>query len=98
MAWEELYNKYGPLVGLRLGKDRIILVSGQSNVKKVLLNEDFDARPDGFFFRMRSYKQRLGKTYIVLLTKRNILLSLSLSFQVSFSSKVYTFKNRKNFA
>ncbi|EEB10337.1 cytochrome P-450, putative [Pediculus humanus corporis] len=64
LAWEELYNKYGPLVGLRLGKDRIILVSGQSNVKKVLLNEDFDARPDGFFFRMRSYKQRLGIVFV----------------------------------
>lgn len=61
LVWEELTSKFGPIVGLRLGRDRIALISGQSAVKQILLKEEFDARPDGFFFRMRSYKKRLGK-------------------------------------
>ncbi|KAK6620031.1 hypothetical protein RUM44_006431 [Polyplax serrata] len=64
LVWETLADTFGPVVGLRLGRDIIVLISGQATIKKVLLNEDFDARPDGFFFRLRSFKKRLGIVFV----------------------------------
>ncbi|XP_054289481.1 methyl farnesoate epoxidase-like [Macrosteles quadrilineatus] len=51
---------YGPLVGLRLGRDCIVLVSGYPLVKETLQREEFEGRPDGFLFRLRAFGKRLG--------------------------------------
>lgn len=52
---------YGPIVGVRMGRDAIIIVSGYPLVKEVLSREEFEGRPDGFLFRLRAFGKRLGK-------------------------------------
>lgn len=60
LVWEKLALKYGPLVGLRLGLDRLVIISGYEMAELVLHREEFEGRPDGFFFRLRALGQRLG--------------------------------------
>lgn len=59
--WCRLADMFGSVVGLRLGRDLIVIVSGYELVKQVSTREDFDGRPDGFFFRLRSFGERLGE-------------------------------------
>lgn len=61
LAWQRLREQYGPLVGLRLGKDRIVLVSGYPLVKEILSKEECEGRSDGFLFRLRAFGKRLGE-------------------------------------
>lgn len=61
LAFEELSAKYGPILGLKLGRQRLVVISTFDLVKKVLLQEEFNGRPDGFFFRVRSFGERRGK-------------------------------------
>ncbi|XP_059471933.1 methyl farnesoate epoxidase-like [Neocloeon triangulifer] len=64
LVWAKWAEQYGPLVGLKLGKDRIVVVSGYQAVKHVFSRDDCDGRPDGFFFRMRTFDQRLGLVFV----------------------------------
>lgn len=48
-------------MGLRLGRNLVVTVSGVDAVKEVLTRDEFDGRPDGFFFRLRTFGKRLGK-------------------------------------
>lgn len=41
-------------------KDNIVIVSGIDAIKKISMHPDFNGRPDGFFFRIRSFNKRLG--------------------------------------
>ncbi|XP_015598468.1 methyl farnesoate epoxidase [Cephus cinctus] len=59
-AIKELSDIYGPVLGLKLGKQKLIVISGHDLVKKVLLQEEFNGRPDGFFFRLRAFEKRRG--------------------------------------
>lgn len=61
MVWDEFASKYGPLVGLRMGLDRAVIVSGGEAVKHVYSRDDCDGRPEGFYFRMRTFGEKLGK-------------------------------------
>ncbi|KAF4519623.1 hypothetical protein B566_EDAN003790, partial [Ephemera danica] len=63
LVWDELYRIYGPLVGLKLGRDRLVIVSGLHAIKHVSSRADCEGRPDGFFYRMRSFEQRLGVVF-----------------------------------
>uniref|UniRef100_A0A182WIH0 Cytochrome P450 n=1 Tax=Anopheles minimus TaxID=112268 RepID=A0A182WIH0_9DIPT len=60
LMWSALCQQYGNVVGVRFGQDRIIVVSGREAIRAMYTMEQFDGRPDGFFFRMRSFGQRLG--------------------------------------
>lgn len=60
MVWQELSEKYGNLVGLRLGRDLVVTAFGATAVKEILTREEFNGRPDGFFFRLRTFGKRLG--------------------------------------
>lgn len=60
LAWENLRETYGNIVGTRIGRDYIVTVFGAEIVKEVLTREEFNGRPDGFFFRMRTFGKRLG--------------------------------------
>ena len=60
LVWASLSTKYGPVVGLRLGRDCVVTVSGYDAIRDVLLRDEFDGRPDGFFFRLRTFGKRLG--------------------------------------
>ena len=61
LVWSSLSAQYGPVAGVKLGRDSIVIVSGYEAAKEVLLRDDFDGRPDGFFFRLRTFGKRLGK-------------------------------------
>lgn len=47
------------------GTHYIVTVAGSEAVKEVLSREEFDGRPDGFFFRLRTFGKRLGKKNIL---------------------------------
>lgn len=52
------------LLGLRIGKDRIVMVNTLDANKEMLFNEDIDGRPRGIFYQTRTWGERRG----VLLT------------------------------
>lgn len=63
----ELAKKYGPVLGLKLGKDRIVIVHGIQANREFLSSDDLCGRPDGFFYKLRTWGERKG----VLLTDEN---------------------------
>lgn len=65
-VWEKLASKYGSLLGLRLGSDRLVIVSGYKMIREVLNKEEFEGRPDGFFFRLHAFGQKLGNISIYI--------------------------------
>ncbi|KAF5297438.1 hypothetical protein FQR65_LT01369 [Abscondita terminalis] len=60
LVWAELARIYGPVVCMKLGRILVVTVTGVDAVKEVLTRDEFDGRPDGFFFRMRTFGKRLG--------------------------------------
>lgn len=60
LAFEELSKFYGPILGLKLGKQLVVVVSTDELVKKVLMRDEFNGRPDGFFFRVRAFGKEKG--------------------------------------
>jgi methyl farnesoate epoxidase/farnesoate epoxidase len=64
LMWQKLANIYGPVMGLRLGNDKVIVVSGKEAIKEFYAKDEFDGRPDGFFFRVRSFDKRLGLVFV----------------------------------
>lgn len=63
MVWHYLSQRYGSIVGLRVGHDRIIIVAGKNEIKEFYATEEFNGRPDGFFYRIRSFDKRLGVVF-----------------------------------
>lgn len=63
LVWHSMIKRYGPIVGLRAGRDRLIVVAGHDEIKQFYALDAFNGRPDGFFYRMRSFDQRLGVVF-----------------------------------
>jgi methyl farnesoate epoxidase / farnesoate epoxidase len=63
LLWNNLSKIYGPLVGLKFFNTKIVIVSGQQMVKRLCNKEELNGRPDGFFFRIRSFNKRLGVVF-----------------------------------
>lgn len=79
--WHYLTQRYGSIVGLRVGHDRVIIVAGKNEIKEFYATEEFNGitmlfkliyfirftycsgRPDGFFYRIRSFDKRLGVVF-----------------------------------
>lgn len=61
------YSTRGVL-GLRVGKDRIVIPCGLDSVREMLLNEDIDGRPQGLFYETRTWGKRRG----IVLTDGNL--------------------------
>ncbi|XP_050315796.1 probable cytochrome P450 303a1 isoform X2 [Anthonomus grandis grandis] len=59
-ATAELSLKYGPILGLKIGKDPLIVVCGPQEIKEMSVSEDFLGRPTGSFFEMRTWNKRRG--------------------------------------
>lgn len=57
---QELARVYGPILGLKLGNQKVVVISTNDLVRKILLQDEFNGRPDGFFFRVRSFGKRKG--------------------------------------
>ncbi|XP_044259444.1 probable cytochrome P450 303a1 [Tribolium madens] len=63
-ATAEMAEKYGPVIGLRVGKDLVVVVYGKNQIREFLTSDDLAGRPTGPFFDMRTWGERRG----VLLT------------------------------
>ena len=72
LAFEYLSRKYGPILGLKLGKQNVVIISSLDLVKKALLVDEFNGRPNGLFFRVRSFGKEIGKSIIKLLFEINL--------------------------
>ncbi|XP_071574956.1 probable cytochrome P450 303a1 [Temnothorax nylanderi] len=55
-----LCKKYGPVVGLKIGQDRIVVLNDVESIRAMLTNEDCDGRPTGPFYKARTWGVRLG--------------------------------------
>ncbi|XP_014486131.1 PREDICTED: probable cytochrome P450 303a1 [Dinoponera quadriceps] len=55
-----LCEKYGPVVGLKLGKDRIVVLNDLESVQAMLSDENCDGRPTGPLFEVRTFGRRQG--------------------------------------
>ncbi|XP_014283057.1 methyl farnesoate epoxidase [Halyomorpha halys] len=64
LVWESLSKRYGPLLGVRLGNDKLVIGTNLHVVKELLTKEQFDARPDGFFFQFRAFGERYGLVFV----------------------------------
>lgn len=63
LLWDHLSKMYGPLVGLKFFNCHVVIASGTEMVKKLYNTEELNGRPDGFFFRIRSFNKRLGVVF-----------------------------------
>lgn len=48
------------IISLKLGRDYYVVVFGRELVQQVFTKEEFQARPDGFFLRLRTMGARRG--------------------------------------
>ncbi|XP_025207305.1 methyl farnesoate epoxidase-like [Melanaphis sacchari] len=64
LVWDELAKSYGQVFSVKLGLIEAVIVSGYDTVRQVLCNDDFNGRPDGFFFRFRAFNKRLGIVFV----------------------------------
>nr|XP_003702355.1 PREDICTED: probable cytochrome P450 305a1 isoform X3 [Megachile rotundata] len=68
-VWCRLAEKYGPVVGLKLGFDEpLIIVSGKAAITEMLHRSEFDGRPNSFLFKFRTGGTRQG----LLFTDTNV--------------------------
>ncbi|KAG6459438.1 hypothetical protein O3G_MSEX011399 [Manduca sexta] len=58
--WQAWARKYGKIIGLKLGFVNVVVVSGRDLIKEVSFRDVFEGRPDGFFYTMRSFGEKLG--------------------------------------
>ena len=63
LVWQKFSKLYGPLVGLKLVNTYLVIVSGKDMIRQLYNREELDGRPDGFFFRIRSFDKRLGVVF-----------------------------------
>ncbi|XP_068618762.1 farnesoate epoxidase-like [Battus philenor] len=59
-VWQMMSQKYGDIVGLKLGSIKVVIVSGKDYIREVSSREVFEGRPDGFFYLIRSFGKKLG--------------------------------------
>lgn len=60
LATAELAAKYGPVLGLKVGKHKLVIVYGPQAVKEFLTSDDLAGRPFGEFYEMRTWNKRRG--------------------------------------
>lgn len=63
LAWHHLGKRFGPVVGLKVGRERLIIVSGCEAIRQLYSADEFMGRPDGFFYRLRTFEKRLGVAF-----------------------------------
>lgn len=59
----KLYEKYGPVVGLKIGKDRIVVLNDLESMRAMLTNDSCDGRPTGPIYEARTWGARRGKYF-----------------------------------
>ncbi|KAB0792142.1 hypothetical protein PPYR_15774 [Photinus pyralis] len=59
-ATELLAAKYGPVVGARIGVDRVVFIYGHKEYREFSSREEFNGRPIGVFYTSRTWGKRRG--------------------------------------
>jgi methyl farnesoate epoxidase / farnesoate epoxidase len=60
LLWHNLSKIYGPIVGLKFFNKHVVIVSSREAIKEVYSSDDLNGRPNGFFFKIRTFEKRLG--------------------------------------
>lgn len=63
LIWHHFYQKYGPIVGIRIGKSHLVIISGRNAVREFYNLDVINGRPNGFFYRIRTFNKRLGVVF-----------------------------------
>ncbi|XP_017774947.1 PREDICTED: probable cytochrome P450 303a1 [Nicrophorus vespilloides] len=51
-------RKYGPLIGLKIGQEKIVMAYGMQAIKEFLMNENLNGRPTGPFYELRTFGRK----------------------------------------
>lgn len=62
-ATAEMSRTYGPIIGLKVGKDLLVVVYGKHEIREFLSSDDLSGRPTGPFFDMRTWGERRGEIF-----------------------------------
>lgn len=58
-AFEKLAEQYSsPVIGIKLGRELVVIGLTYPIVKEIHTREEFDGRPDNFFLRLRTMGTR----------------------------------------
>lgn len=60
MKIAEQYTNTKDVVGLKIGKDRVVFTLTTKAMKEMYTCQDFDGRPFGPFYETRTFNKRLG--------------------------------------
>ncbi|XP_039286678.1 methyl farnesoate epoxidase isoform X1 [Nilaparvata lugens] len=63
LVWQHWAETYGPIVGVKLGLDTIVVISDYKLASELLALNEYEGRPDGFLFRLRAFGKRLGVVF-----------------------------------
>lgn len=63
LIWHHFYKIYGSVVGIRIGSNRVVIVSGREAIREFYSNDLMHGRPNGFFYRIRTFNERLGVVF-----------------------------------
>nr|AYE67166.1 cytochrome P450 [Laodelphax striatellus] len=63
LVWQYWSDIYGPILGVKLGLDRIVIISDYKRAIEVMALNEYEGRPDGFIFRLRALGKRLGVVF-----------------------------------
>ena len=55
-----LGKKYGPVIGLKIGFDKIVVLNDYESMKSMIMNEHCDGRPVGPVYKLRTFGKRQG--------------------------------------
>lgn len=55
-----LSKKYGSIIGLKIGIDRIVILNDYESMKAMIMNENCDGRPIGPVYDARTFGKRQG--------------------------------------
>lgn len=72
-----LGRKYGPIIGLKIGVDKIVILNDYESMKAMITNEACDGRPVGPVYDSRTFGKRQGMELLVCFVGKNICLILS---------------------
>ncbi|XP_060519460.1 probable cytochrome P450 303a1 [Cylas formicarius] len=59
-ATAEMSKEYGAVIGLKVGKDPLVVVYGPQQIKEFGMSEDLIGRPYGSYFKLRTWGKRRG--------------------------------------
>lgn len=63
MIWYHLYKMYGSVVGIAIGNQHIVIISGREAIREFYNNDAMNGRPNGFFYCIRTFNKRLGVVF-----------------------------------